>query len=98
YTYSSILAVTVKKSKMMNISILSVKAQHDIINLSIKSPVSKTADLLIADMQGRLLYKTMIVLNKGVNVVNKPVSLSRAVYIVKIATDDALLSQKFIKE
>ena len=98
FTYSKVIAVNVKNTNAGSIAVLSVRAQGEVMNYFIKSSGVKPATILLADMQGRVLYSKSVVLSTGINALNHNVSLQKAAYVLKVITKEVSLSQAFIKE
>jgi len=80
FTYSNIVTVQVKKGMLINTPLMNVWYVGDAVKFNISSAQQCNNALLLTDVSGRVLYKSNIQLNKGLNSVTVPVSLATSVY------------------
>jgi hypothetical protein len=80
FTYSNIVTVQVKKGTSINTPLMNVWYVGDAVKFNISSAQQCNNALLLTDVSGRVLYKSNIQLNKGLNSVTVPVSLATSVY------------------
>ncbi len=98
FTYSKVIAVNVKNTKMGSLSLISLKSQGTILNYNISSLSNKPATITLSDMQGKLVDRRTIQLTTGLNTLNHRINVQKAIYVLTVTTDEAKLSQAFTKE
>lgn len=95
FTYSEVVTVQVKKGRnLMNVS-MNVWYQGDVLKLNINSSLKANNALLLSDASGKILYKSTLMLQPGLNSVTVPVSLPVSVYYATLMDGDKKLTSSF---
>jgi len=95
FTYSNVITVQVRKGMSINTPLMKVWYVGDAVKFNISSVQQSKNALLLTDVSGRVLYKSNIQLNKGLNSVTVPVSLSTSVYHATLINGDEKITHSF---
>jgi len=98
FAYSKVVSVTIKKELMNSIAISSVFASDNQVQLNLASLKVAQAILTIVDVNGKKIFSSNILLNKGVNNFSKIVYLPRGVYYVNLLYGNENIAKSFIRE
>jgi hypothetical protein len=95
YTYSDVLAIEIKKVKLASLQVLDVSYRGNAVNININSSQQANHALLLTDATGKVLYKSSVVLNKGINHVIVPAILPIAIYHASILDGHQKITHSF---
>ena len=87
--YSKVVSISSKKSQSLNILNVQLSAGKSSLELIVSTTQSQKANLVLFDSNGRIIFTETAILQKGINTIHKNTpALSRAVYYVKLITED----------
>jgi len=92
FQYSNIASVMFKNTIKGEVGIVSSTTYRNRFEINVSSTKSQTANYALYDATGRLLYKSDILLQNGVNSIRKDIMLPGAVYYFKLQTDEEKIS------
>ncbi|TZF83797.1 T9SS type A sorting domain-containing protein [Pedobacter sp. BS3] len=70
----------------------------DVLNISFTSEKTAASDFLLTDLSGRIIYRKLIRLNSGQNVVQVPVSAQNGIYVATLVNQgNPVISKKIMK-
>lgn len=98
FVYSDIATVNVKRNSKSALNIISVLAKDNLIALQVDGTEMKSAQLIIADVQGRVMHSSIVNINKGINQISRPVNLGKSVYYVNITAGVEKISKAVLVE
>jgi hypothetical protein len=86
FRYSIIVSVTFKNTKSETINIISTGSYTNRFDINLNSNLAQPAAIAVYDAAGKVLFKTNIVLQKGLNNITKYMLLPDAIYYLMIVT------------
>jgi len=92
FQYSKIVSVTFRNGSGSALSIVSSGISHDRLELNLSSTKTQQAVYALYDATGKMLYKSDILLQNGVNNIRKDLMLSGSVYYFKLQTNEEKIS------
>ena len=96
FQYSNIISVNFKNGMNGTVEIESTGTYRDRFEISINSTKAQSASYAIYDATGRILYKSNILLQTGLNGITKNMMLPDAVYYFKLQTSEEKLALPLI--
>ena len=95
FTYSDIINVQVKKGISASSPLINVWYVGDAIRFNITSSQQTNSALVLTDAAGRVLYKSAVLINKGLNSVTIPVSLPVSIYYATLINGEEKITHSF---
>lgn len=92
FEYSRIVSVVFKDTKSGSIEVISTGAYASHFEVNLTSSEAQQASYAVFDAAGKVLYRSDIDLQKGMNFINNNISLPEAVYYFKITTTGEKIS------
>ena len=87
--YSKVISISVKKNQSLNIVTAQLSSGKNNVTLTVSTAQTQKANLVLFDRQGRSVLNETILLQKGINTIDKKTpALSRGIYYIKLITAD----------
>ena len=95
--YSNIVAVTSKNNQSINIVTAQLSSGKTSIAITIASNKNQKVNIALFNANGSMLLNTPVLLQKGVNTINKNTpQLSAGIYYIKLFTADEKLVKNIL--
>ena len=87
--YSKVISISGKKNQSLNIVTAQLSSWKNNVTLTVSTAQTQKANLVLIDRQGRSVLNETILLQKGINNIDKKTqALSRGIYYIKLITAD----------
>ena len=87
--YSKVISIAGKKNQSLNIVTAQLSSWKNNVTLTVSTAQTQKANLVLIDRQGRSVLNETILLQKGINNIDKKTqALSRGIYYIKLITAD----------
>ena len=87
--YSKVISIAGKKNQSLNIVTAQLSSGKNNVTLTVSTAQTQKANLVLFDRQGRSVLNETILLQKGINTIDKKTAaLSRGIYYIKLITAD----------
>jgi hypothetical protein len=95
---SKIVNVDIRNIKSISMSVGSISYINSDLQMAIHARVNKTISFILVDPLGRILHRSMIALQPGLNHVSLHIPSARGIYYAKFTDEDGMLTKTLFNQ